>query len=253
MSDSENRYYPNQKLIKIKPVELLRKAPDQEHEHIEKNQEVIQQQKVKAMQKEIEELSQKKQTLVEQTNQTITVEKENWQSEKKQWIEEAKLEGYTAGFKQGEIDGYAEYKSKLEQANHLIDAATNQYHTIIEKSDEAILQLAVNVAGKVLNQQIAEESSTFMGIVKGAIKEIKDQSVVTINLHPSTYDLVVQHREELVRLLEKETKLTIYIDENLAENACLIEHPFGQIDASVDTQLLKIREVLHDYLMEKRS
>jgi flagellar assembly protein FliH len=252
LSESENRKYPNQRLIKIKPVEVLRKVPEQVSEHTEKNQEVIQQ-KVKAMQMEIEELSQKKQTLIEQTNQTIAVEKENWQREKKDWIEEAKQEGYTAGLKKGEIAGYEEYKAKLEQANQLIDAATNQYHTIIENSDEAILQLAVNVAGKILNQQILEESSAFLGIIKGAIKEIKDQSVVTINLHPSNYDLVVQHREELVRLLEEETKLTIYIDATLAENACLIEHPFGQIDASVDTQLLKIREVLHDYLMEKRS
>lgn len=252
LSDSYGRENPKQKLIKIRPVEQLRKVPKSEPEHLEKKQEVIQQ-NVKAMQKKIEEITQKKQIIIEQTNQMIIEEKKNWQEEKNQWIEDAKQEGYAAGLKQGRIDGYEEYKAKLEQANHLIDAATNQYHSIIEKSDEAILQLAVNVAGKILNKQITEEASTFMEIVKGAIKEIKDQSVVTINLHPSNYDLVAQHREELVRLLEEDTILTIYIDETLRENACLIEHPFGQINASVDTQLIKIREVLQDYLMEKRS
>ncbi|MFC4023152.1 flagellar assembly protein FliH [Oceanobacillus longus] len=252
MSESENNKYPNQKLIKIKPIELPRKDPEYEPIELEKNREVIQQ-RIESMKQELLELAQKKQQLIDQTNQMILQEKENWQEEKEQLIRDAKQEGYAAGFDKGKIDGHSEYRDKLQQANLIIDATTNDYHATIEKSDEAILQLAVSIAAKILNHQISATSSSFMEIVKRAIKEIKDQSVVTINLHPTNFDFVMQHKEELRRSLEKDTKLSIYIDERLAENACLIEHPFGQIDASVDTQLIKIQEALQDYLMEKKS
>ncbi|WP_067729379.1 flagellar assembly protein FliH [Oceanobacillus damuensis] len=251
MSDSENMQ-SNQKLIKIKPVELLRRVPPEETADImDKDREDIEQ-KINDLQQEVRDLIRKKKILIEETNQKITEEKQKWDTEKQEWIEKAKQEGYTAGFQQGQNDGRAEYDEKLKQANLIIESTTADYHATIEKSDEAILQLAVQVAGKILNQEISEVPSTFMGVVHGAVNEIKDQSVVTINLHPTNYDLVMQHKEELRRSLGNDTKLTIYIDDNLAENACLIEHPFGQIDASIDTQLIKIREALEDYLMEKR-
>jgi flagellar assembly protein FliH len=39
----------------------------------------------------------------------------------------------------------------------------------------------------------------------------------------------------------------------MTENQCLIEHPFGRIDASIDTQLEQIRNVLDQVTMEKKS
>ncbi|WP_249869786.1 flagellar assembly protein FliH [Oceanobacillus saliphilus] len=251
MSDAQSKQ-SNQKLIKIKPFEQLRKVQNQEPVHFEMDKEVIQQ-RIHALQQELTDLTNTKQTLIEQTNQTIMQEKKNWETEKEQWIEQAKKDGFTAGFQQGKREGQAEYEEKLLQANQIIESTTKDYHATIEKSDEAILQLAVSVASKILNSNISDDASSFMGVVRGAIKEIKDQSVITIKLHPANYELVMQHKEELHRSLESDTKLSVYIDQNLSENACLIEHPFGQIDASIDTQLSKIREALHDYLMENKS
>ncbi|WP_010649310.1 flagellar assembly protein FliH [Oceanobacillus massiliensis] len=253
MSDAENRKFQSQKLIKIRPVELLQKETSEEPAaDMERDRDLILQ-KITDMQQELTELSQRKTALIDQTNQEISQAKQDWDTEKKQWIENAKQEGFTAGFQQGKNVGYDEYKEKLEQANLIIDATTNDYHATIEKSDEIILQLAIGVADKILDQQLTDDSNSFMGIVRRAIQEIKDQSVVTINLHPANYDLVMQHKEELRRSLGNDTKLSVYIDDKLEENACLIEHPFGKIDASIDTQLLKIQEALQDYLMEKRS
>jgi len=239
----------NQKLIKIKPVEMIQKTLGNPVDMEEKSESLVQ--KIDRMQSELNDLIKKKQVLIDQTKQAIEEDKKKWEIEKKQWIESAKKEGYSAGFQQGSLEAQKQYEEKLNQANLIIDATTNDYHATIEKSDDVILQLAIQVSQKILNHTLREDPSSFIEVVKSAINEIKDQSVVTINLHPVNYEFIMQHKEELQRTLEADTKLSIYIDESLSEHACLIEHPFGQIDASIDTQLLKIREVLQDYVTEK--
>ncbi|MFB4475339.1 flagellar assembly protein FliH, partial [Oceanobacillus caeni] len=58
------------------------------------------------------------------------------------------------------------------------------------------------------------------------------------------------HKQELTQLLENNLKLSIYVKEELDVNACIVEHPFGQIDASIDTQLSQIKQILQDVVQE---
>ena len=98
-------------------------------------------------------------------------------------------------------------------------------------------------------------AKTFLSsnVVALEIKEIKDQSVVSIYLHPANYEIVLEQKAELKKMLETDTKLSLYINDELAENSCVIKHPFGEIDASVDTQLEAIRNVLKDLTMEQEQ
>jgi len=113
-----------------------------------------------------------------------------------------------------------------------------------------IVKLAVRSAEKVIKQQLSEHPESFLEIVKAAIHELKDHAVVSIFLHPDNYEHVLKQKDELRQLLDAETKLAIYIREDLEKNSCLIEHPYGQIDASVDTQLDQIRQALEEKAME---
>ncbi|MBP2077656.1 flagellar assembly protein FliH [Oceanobacillus polygoni] len=252
MSDSENKQLLNQKLIKIKPIRSIQHAI--EDDPVDTNNEIeTVQHEIEQMQQELQHLAQQKEALLEQTNLAIEEAKKDWEETKQQLIDSAKQEGYQAGFLQGEHAGKAAYEEKLNQANLIIDATTIDYHATIEKSEETILQLALSIAEKIIGEEVSENPEAFLGIIRQAIQELKDQSTVTIYLHPSNYEYVIGQKDELMRILEDDSTLAIYLDEKLKENTCLIEHSFGQIDASVDTQLSKIREALQDYLMEKRQ
>ncbi|NUJ33116.1 hypothetical protein HUS65_22110, partial [Pseudoalteromonas sp. 2103] len=125
-----------------------------------------------------------------------------------------------------------EYRDLIDQTNSVIQRANEEYHAIVAKSDESILNLAIYVAEKILNQKIEEDSNAFFDIIKIAIKELQDQSDISIYLHPNKYSFVLDHKQELTQLLENNLKLSIYVKEELDVNACIVEHPFGQIDAS---------------------
>lgn len=249
---NSNQPYVNEKVIKIKKIELSPKnqignsgTPDTDIKEIQKDLEQVQ--------NELNDLLKEKESLIQETKDTINHEKNNWEIEKQQWIEEAKEQGHNEGFKVGKKESLQSYQQLLDKANSLTASALKDYHLTVEKSNETILDLAIHTARKILNQQISENPNEFLTIVHSAIKEIKDQPVITIYLHPDNYENVLQQKEELVQILENESKLSIYSKEDIAVNSCLIEHPFGQIDASIDTQLKQIRSALYTVAMENKK
>ncbi|GAB3067348.1 flagellar assembly protein FliH [Virgibacillus ainsalahensis] len=234
------------KIIKIKPIEL----PVETSRNRQEQEEIIEiQNELQNSQEQLLSIQHQKEKLVNEMEN----EKKQWGRKKQQLMEEAKQEGYRAGFSEGREESLAKYKKLLDKANSITNEAIKDYHSTIDKSEEAILDLSVNAAEKIMKQQMTNVPESFLSIVKAAIETVKDQSVISINLNPANYEHVLKQKDELVRILEGETKLAIYVTEEISENGCLIRHPFGEIDASIDTQLQQIRAVLHEIAMENKE
>lgn len=193
---------------------------------------------------EIAALKQQKQQLMEQTKRNIENEKKAWETEKQTYIEAANKEGYEAGFKSGQASGLQTYQDLIDQANDIVQQTEIDYHKKLERSKEAIVELAVKSAEKIIQDTLEETPELFNNIVEKALKEFKDTGRVTMYLHPDNYKHVIEQKDELTELLGKTKNLSIYTNNTLGKNSCMIEHPYGQIDANVDTQFEQIRLVL---------
>ncbi|OZU90321.1 flagellar assembly protein FliH [Virgibacillus indicus] len=233
-------------VIKIKPITSQRKksAPEENS----KKQDI--QKELQKASEEFQILTKQKERLINETKAAINQEKVNWEKEKNIYIDEARDEGYHAGFAQGKEEALKQYKQLLEKANSIADAATKDYHSTVEGSENSILTLSIQAAEKILKQKIVKDPATFLPVIKAAIKELKDHSTISIYLHPDNYEFVLQQKDELITILQDDTKLSLYVNNELAENSCLIQHPFGQIDAGIDTQLKQLHKVLYEIGME---
>ncbi|MBP1968102.1 flagellar assembly protein FliH [Virgibacillus natechei] len=246
-SHTQNR---QSKVIELKPIEVTKKAPNQTLDLEVEDSKV--KDEIQNARDELQKIEQQKKQHIADTKSEIENARQNWKNEKKQFIEAAKEEGYNAGFSQGKEEGILNYQHLIDKANSIMEEAIKDFHSTIEKSDEAILGLAIHIADTIMKQKLTEDPRSFLSIVKAAIKELKDQSVITIYLHPNNYEYVIQQKDELELILESETNLSIYVDESVKENGCVIEHPFGQIDAGTDTQLQQIRKVLYEIATENK-
>lgn len=208
---------------------------------------------VKEAKKELKQTEKKKEHILQEAYAAIERDRDEWIKTKESYKKQAWDEGYKEGFSTGNQEGMDQYQELLNKANQIIESAWEDYHSTIEQSEEAIIDLAIYVAEKITRQKIEDEPLSFLPIVKAAIKELKDQSIVTIYVHPDNYETVFQHREELVRLMDGDANVTIRLKNELPPDSCIIEHPFGKIDASIDTQLNQIREILHNVSMEKEQ
>ena len=240
-----------ERIIEIRPIERYVPKEPVSHETLQQSFESIED-RIHSAENELRDLQKKRLDLLQQTEAEIAEARTQWEAERGAYVEAARQEGLETGLTQGRDEGHSEYAELITQANNVLEAAQKDYQATLEKSDHAIIELAIATADKILNKKLEEEPEQFINIVKSAIEEIDDQSTVMINLNPANYETVLNQKDELERILTHDTKLSIYLNEELGENDCIIEHPYGQIDASIDTQLKQIRDILHELALERR-
>ncbi|WP_189655116.1 flagellar assembly protein FliH [Bacillus sp. HNG] len=183
--------------------------------------------------------------------QQVLVEKRNWEEKQQELYRKTSEEGFQSGMIEGREQGYQEYSDLLTEARQIIDASKHDYNQYLDSSEEVILKLAMKVAEKVIGIHLSEQPGDFTHLVKKAIKEVKEHSDITIQVHPRFYPIVIEQKEDLTAILNRETNLFIYPNEDLGEADCEIESSFGKINASVDTQLSEIKEKLLSLLLEE--
>ncbi|MEN2766450.1 flagellar assembly protein FliH [Ornithinibacillus xuwenensis] len=239
----------------VKRIIQIRQIQRQIDEDENSYEDTIQSQlsKLNEAKEELFKLEEQKKLLHSQTENQIQKLRDDWEQEKLELAEQAKEQGYEEGFNQGKEDSISQYQHLIEEANSITISARKDYEATVEKNEETILNLAIQVAEKIIKKKLAEDPESFLPIVKEAINDIKDQRVLSIYLSPKNYAFVLAQKSELERILDKKTELSIYVNESLEQGSCVIEHPFGKVDASVDTQLSQIQQVLHEIVMENRE
>lgn len=240
------------KVIALKKIDFNKVNEDTRKDTSpEETQEIIQM-KMDSFEQELHTLSLKRETMLEETQQLIDQEKAAWEIQK-QTEKEAVLEaGYQEGFTKGEQAAEERYKDLLNEANDIVTSAKEAYHATIEKHQATILQLSTMIAEKIMKQKLKEDKAVLVAIVKEAMMHLTDTSNIAIYLHPSHYRFVSDQREELEEMLEDGDILSIYTDRHMEVGDCLITHPYGQIDASMDTQLAQVKEALSEKLLENQ-
>ncbi|KML10491.1 flagellar assembly protein FliH [Bacillus safensis] len=180
---------------------------------------------------------------LEKTMAEINQRRTDFEEERMQLIEEAKQAGYQEGFQKGEADANMQYQAILDQANDIVSLARQDYEEKIESSAEQIVELAFELAKRVW--YAAEDTKDqFLSLVKQVITEVKEYDDISIYVDPEHYDHVMEYKDELIRILQKDTHLAIYSDEKAPKGTCYVETSFGKVEASVDTQMNQLKEKL---------
>ncbi|WP_170287573.1 flagellar assembly protein FliH [Aquibacillus halophilus] len=239
------QYSENNKVIGIKPIQVSANTSTETEEFDEQEQIQIRLQNAHSQLKRVEQQSKE---ILESAHKQIELDRNQWKEEKNDLIHQAKEQGYSDGFELGKKESLEEYSKLIDQAQAIIKKGHSDYDSIIEKSEDTVLELALNVASKILHFELVE-TDHFINIVKHVIKETKGQSTVSIYSHPEDYILIDSHKEELINNTSSQT-LSIYPDADLERGSCIIETSFGKIDASVDSQLIELSNKLIGFAQE---
>ena len=184
----------------------------------------------------------------EQISMQLLEEKQNWDMEKARLIEETKKNGFQAGLEEGQNVGYNELYSFIQQAKDTVLASKTDYEKYLQSAENTILELAIEVAEKIINNKMKEDGQKFIPLVQNALKEVRKQREIQLHVNPVHYEMVVMEKEELLQLFPIKPSLFIFPDETIADNGCIIETANGRLDASVDTQLRMIKDKLLEIL-----
>ncbi|MCY9000594.1 flagellar assembly protein FliH [Bacillus spizizenii] len=213
-----------------------------DHSHLlqaEENPEAL----MARVKEEADRISEQANSHIENIRRQIEQEKNDWAAEKQKLIEEAKAEGFEQGVALGKAEALQQYGELIDQANSIIEMSRKAVEDKLENANEEIVELAVALAKKVW-QQKSDDKEAFLLLVKQVINEVKEYDDISIYVDPYYYETVFQQKDEIQQLLYKECRLGIYADEKAPKGSCYIETPFGRVDASVDTQLMQLKDKL---------
>lgn len=241
LSNQLSREIRSSKVIGIKPLEIQQDFTEQDLLDQKTDTEFQLQQAKQQLQQTKEQTDH----LYADSKSKIENEKKKWQEEKQLWIEEAKQIGYQDGFQVGKEESLKEYQTLLDQAQEIIKLAEEEGQVILSHSEPTILRLGITAASKIVQHKLVE-SDAYVEITKKVLREVLDQPSIRIFSNPRDFQTLQKYESELRLIIDTKAELIFYPDESLSEGACIIETPFGKIDASVDSQLETLRHTLLD-------
>ena len=156
--------------------------------------------------------------------------------------------GRAEGLEAGRAEALAAGQQAVQQATGAFLSVAQQWEQARQELDRdahaAVLRLAMKLARKVTHRVIEAHPEVVTDQVADALAKVLEPTDVTIALHPDDVPVVEEVLPDLLAGLGHLQKVALASDEQLQRGGCVLRLGGGQVDASLETQLRRIAELL---------
>lgn len=153
-------------------------------------------------------------------------------------------EGHAEGLRRGLEEGMRNTESKRFEAENVLKEAHRASREYIGNTKDEILTLSLHIAEKITGIQSDIHDETILNVVKKAIDAAIAKEQVVVRVNSMDYALLDCRRDEIEKLLDEKVSLSIINDQEVTKGGCIIETESGLIDASIESQLDKVKQLL---------
>lgn len=150
--------------------------------------------------------------------------------------------GLTEGRRQSEVQRRQDL-AVLAEAVKKFDAARSALRRTV---DDEIIALALQIASKILHESAESRREQIVMQAKAALSAVQESDGVVIQVHPADAAILEEVRAELAARQHDALKLTIEPVASLQRGSCLLHTATRLVDASLDTQLVRLGDVLRN-------
>lgn len=171
------------------------------------------------------------------------LKRRSWEEGYRAGLEEGRREGFQAGAAEAEALR-EEAENYRQRARQLLKEARRAYRETIKAAQEQILDLALEIAAKIVGKQVELSPDIVLNIARGAIREVAEGQFYILYAAPPDAEVLRQHQEELLKEAAAGARLQVVADEELKPGGCRVETESGFVDATIDTQLETVKRLL---------
>ena len=161
-----------------------------------------------------------------------------------------------AAYAQGQTAGEAAAQQRAQQKldpvlsglNSMIAELAGLRKRVRAEAEEDAVKLAIAIARRVLYRELATDPEAILGLVKAAFSKLSARETHRLRVSPSDAAVMQEHRAKL----QLPPGLEITSDGSLTPGSAIFETTRGDLDASVDTQLVEIERGLTDVLKRRK-
>lgn len=163
----------------------------------------------------------------------------------KQSAEEGYQAGYEHGSKAGEEAAQQDFAEQIRRLRGIGEALQQDFsNRMVTALQDGIVEVVFAAVTKILGEELARAAGV-QALVQCIASEIAAREQYTVRLAPADLELINQPRR-MAPGSEASAGITYVADERVRIGGCIIETAAGSIDARLETQLQRLKEVLLD-------
>jgi flagellar assembly protein FliH len=153
-------------------------------------------------------------------------------------------QGFADGMQEGMIRQKKEYAQTISSVVATMKELAELRQKIIEEAEDDILQLVFAVAEKVLAQEVQQNKTVVISVLKEAIRGITERDGMKVHLNPQDFRNITEIKENLQAEMEGINDILFEEDPGIKPGGVIIETLFGEVDARLNQQLQEIKSGL---------
>jgi flagellar assembly protein FliH len=162
--------------------------------------------------------------------------------------EAARAEGYADGVARGRDDGHAEVLAAAETLTAALADAATLRRRLADETEQDAVALAFTLAAKVLAGALHVQPERVLDTVRGALRRVTERRRITVLVDPADLELVSATIGELQNEAGGIEHCEVHSDRRVGRGGAIVRTVECEIDATVQTQLERAREVVQTEL-----
>jgi flagellar assembly protein FliH len=157
---------------------------------------------------------------------------------------EAQHLGHQEGLERGMAEARLRVARSLEAVAAAERAMADMYDRYVAEAEAAAVDLAFQIAEKVIGTTIATDREAVLGVVSGALLRTTDRDHLVLEVNPGDFELVRDSAAELAARLGGIRRMEVVSERRVEAGGCVVRTDAGEIDARVSSQLERVRQLL---------
>ncbi len=159
---------------------------------------------------------------------------------------EIEKEAYEKGFAQGEKDGAElgrkRWETVFDSFRQLVSELGRLHQDLYRRYEREMVLLVFALVKKVVHIDLPRREETILETLRAAFQYVVDPRKVIIHLHPKDHQHLMTHPEGLPWAPKggESHNIQFLADPTITRGGCFLETSFGEIDATLETQLDQI-------------
>ena len=149
---------------------------------------------------------------------------------------------------EAERGALAAERTRIEQAASFLETCarclTEARDAVLLDVQQELVDLVLKVAMQVIHDEVAQRPEVIALQVEKALARVKDDSMMTVRVHPSMLDILRQASPRILESLGPTARVHFEPDSSIAPGGCMVETPQQIVDARIATQLDRIGTAL---------
>jgi flagellar assembly protein FliH len=171
-------------------------------------------------------------------------EEEKLREEMEQNLSKVSDECYRKGFNEGIEFKKKEMLPALDAIAAITKAIPLIKKDILAKAEEQMVKLAVAIAEKILNQEVATRKDVVLNVLKSAMKNISETEGMKVRLNPHDFRYMMEAKKDFLQSFDGVRNVVFEEDVSIKRGGAVVETMFGEVDARLENQLKEIKKAL---------